>query len=237
MQYLLAAMGACATILVFCFLDETIHHKGVDSIRKERRLVRESKSEIELIEERKNLGSIGRWLESRDWVVVWLNPVAPLRLLVHPHVVAISLNCSFVLMSTYTVLVPLSQTLAPRYNITNTAILGCVYLASGCGNIISGQLTGKYSDHILAVWFKRRGSVYVPEDRLRAALIGGGGVLPIAVLSLGWVLEKGTGTSGLVISIILLVLNGMGLMVCKILNFRFAITDFFFFSVDGVDTQ
>lgn len=213
MQFLLAAMGALATILVFCFLDETIHHKGVDSIRNERRLKREAKSQVELVKERESLGVVGRWLESRDFVVVWLNPVAPLRLLVHPHIVAVSLNCSFVLMSTYTVLVPLSQTLAPRYNITNTAILGCVYLASGTGNILAGRLTGMYSDHILAVWFKRRGSVYVPEDRLRAALIGGGGVLPIAVLSLGWVLEKGTGTSGLVISILLLVLNGMGLMV------------------------
>lgn len=34
-------------------------------------------------------------------------------------------------MSTYAILIPLGYTLAPRYNITNAAILGCFYLASG----------------------------------------------------------------------------------------------------------
>ncbi|KAJ8291746.1 Quinidine resistance protein 3 [Rhodotorula toruloides] len=106
-------------------------------------------------------------------------------------------------MSTYTILVPLSQTLAPRYNITNAAILGCFYLAQGVGNATASRYTGRYADWTLKRWLKRRGGVYVPEDRLYAALIGGGVILPCSVLALGWVLDKGTGKVGLAFACVL----------------------------------
>lgn len=67
-----------------------------------------------------------------------------------------SLNSSFVLMSTYAVLVPLSYTVAPRYNITNIALLGCFYLAQGVGNAAASQVTGRYADWMLRKWAKKR---------------------------------------------------------------------------------
>lgn len=116
-------------------------------------------------------------------------------------------------MSTYTILVPLSQTVAPRYNITNAAILGCFYLAQGVGNAVASRYTGRYADWMLKRWLRRRKGVYVPEDRLYASLIGGGCILPLSVLALGWVLEKGSGKVGLAWVAILLFVDGIGLMV------------------------
>lgn len=109
-------------------------------------------------------------------------------------------------------LVPLSQTVAPRYNITNTALLGCFYLAQGVGNACASLVTGRYADWTLKYWLKRRQGVYIPEDRLRATLVGAGGILPGSVLALGWVLDRVEGKVGLGLTVVLLFLDGVGLM-------------------------
>ncbi|GEM11038.1 MFS transporter [Rhodotorula toruloides] len=239
MQYLLMSLGFSAFALVlFCF-PETAHAKGIDVVRQERLQERSEKEGVkvdalEKDEERRRaeMGWVRRQWDRLAWV--WLNPLAPLRLLLHPNIAAMSLNSSFTLMSTYSefprlrstlikrltssfalfaaILVPLSQTLAPRYNITNAAILGCFYLAQGVGNATASRYTGRYADWTLKRWLKRRGGVYVPEDRLYAALLGGGFILPCSVLALGWVLDKGTGKVGLAFAVVLLFIDGIGLM-------------------------
>ena len=55
--------------------------------------------------------------------------------------------------------------------------------------------------------------MYVAEDRLKATLIGGGFILPVAVLALGWTFEKASGKGGLAAAVILLFIDGVGLMV------------------------
>ncbi|KAJ8291748.1 Itaconate transport protein [Rhodotorula toruloides] len=208
MQYLLMSLGFSAFALVLLCFPETAHAKGIDVVRQERLQERAEKEgvEVEVLEkDEERRRAEMRWLR-RQWAGVawvWLNPLAPLRLLLHPNIAAMSLNSSFTLMSTYTILVPLSQTLAPRYNITNAAILGCFYLAQGVGNATASRYTGRYADWTLKRWLKRRGGVYVPEDRLYAALIGGGVILPCSVLALGWVLDKGTGKVGLAFACVL----------------------------------
>lgn len=102
--------------------------------------------------------------------------------------------------------------MAPRYNITNAALLGCFYLAQGLGNISVARVTGRYADWTLARWLKRRHGVYVAEDRLRATLIGAGGILPASVLTLGWILDRVGGKAGLGLTVVLLFFNGVGLM-------------------------
>ncbi|EMS23228.1 hypothetical protein NBRC10512_007380 [Rhodotorula toruloides] len=208
MQYFLMSLGFSAFALVLLCFPETAHAKGIDVVRQERLQERAEKEgvEFEVLEKeeerrRAEMGWVRRQWDGVAWV--WLNPLAPLRLLLHPNIAAMSLNSSFTLMSTYTILVPLSQTLAPRYNITNAAILGCFYLAQGVGNATASRYTGRYADWTLKRWLKRRGGVYVPEDRLYAALIGGGVILPFSVLALGWVLDKGTGKVGLAFACVL----------------------------------
>lgn len=88
MQFLLFGMGMVATIGLFVFLPETAHHRGMDDIllkRRQRREEEESRREKEGLETRKT-----SWWErkSENWVFVWLNPLTPLKMLVHPHVLA-----------------------------------------------------------------------------------------------------------------------------------------------------
>ena len=116
MQWLLFAMGACASVLVvrtppsvcgnlasptpsqYFALPETSHARGVDLIRAERAERRE-----EARRERKERGeedaveSTGWWHRlTSDWVVVWINPLAPLKLLAQPHILAmVCLSLSF----------------------------------------------------------------------------------------------------------------------------------------------
>ncbi|KAK4049269.1 hypothetical protein OIV83_004205 [Microbotryomycetes sp. JL201] len=205
MQWLLFAMGASGALLCAFCLPETAHQRGVDLIREERKQL--------AIEEGRN----GDVTEQKPWwkpdvTIVWMNPLRPLRLLLLPHILALSLNSSFVLMSTYTVLVPLSQTVAPRYSINNAALLGLFYLAQGCGNLCASPFAGRYADWMLKHYLKKRNGVYLPEDRLRATLIGGAFLLPTSVLVLGWILEKVDGKAGLALTVILLFTNGAGLM-------------------------
>ncbi|GAA5992480.1 hypothetical protein JCM10908_000839 [Rhodotorula pacifica] len=223
MQWLLAGLGASAFILVLLVFPETAHSRGIDLIKEERAQARAARdADVQPSDDEKVAGEqeptagptrrswIRRRMEGFAWV--WINPAAPIRLLLHPNIAAMSLNSSFTLMSTYTILVPLSQTVAPRYNITNSAILGCFYLAQGIGNAVATRYTGRYADWMLQRWLRKRNGVYVPEDRLYASLIGGGCILPLAVLALGWVLDKGTGKAGLAWVVILLFIDGIGLM-------------------------
>ena len=70
-----------------------------------------------------------------------------------------SINSSFTLLTTYVLLVPLTYTMAPRYGITNVAIIGCLYLPQGVGNIVGSRIGGKYADWTVAKWIEKRGYV------------------------------------------------------------------------------
>ncbi|GAA5901028.1 hypothetical protein JCM8208_007597 [Rhodotorula glutinis] len=229
MQWLLMSLGFSAFALVFFFLPETAHVKGVDVVRQERLQHRADEAGIDVevleLEEEERRAEMG-WARRRwDEVVwVWINPLGPVKLLAHPTILAISLNSSFTLMSTYTILVPLTSTLAPRYNITNSALLGCFYLAQGVGNAAASRFTGMYADWTLRRWLRLRGGHYYPEDRLRATLIGGGIILPLSVIALGWVLERGAGKVGLAFAVLLLFVDGIGLM-CVLTPANTYITD------------
>ncbi|GAA6038819.1 hypothetical protein JCM8097_002911 [Rhodosporidiobolus ruineniae] len=218
MQWLLFAMGVLASAIILFFFPETAHARGIDVIRAQHLAARAEKLGVdpEKLEEQEEaevekLGRLRRmWARLDPWV--WMNPLAPLKLLLHPNILGMSVTSSFVLMSTYTVLVPLSSTVAPRYNITNAAILGCFYLSQGVGNAVASRYTGMWADWTLKHWLKKRNGVYVPEDRLKATLIGAGLVLPGSVLALGWVLDRVGGKVGLAWTIVLLFVDGVGLM-------------------------
>jgi hypothetical protein len=82
----------------------------------------------------------------------------------------------------------------------------------GIGNAFASQFTGKFADYTFSKWIEKRNGTYVPEDRLRATLIGGGIILPCSVLALGWVMEKAGGKVGLAFAVLLLFVDGVGLM-------------------------
>lgn len=77
-----------------------------------------------------------------------------------------------------------------RYNINNAAILGCLYLAPGLGNLIGSRLAGIQADKVVRTWLTKRG-YRRPEDRLRACLFGSWLLMPATLIAAGWLIKTG----------------------------------------------
>jgi hypothetical protein len=58
----------------------------------------------------------------------------------------------------------------------------------------------------------KRNGERIPEDRLHASLISGGIIVPLSLLGTGFTMQYWTTTGGLVLSLIFLVISGIGLM-------------------------
>lgn len=105
----------------------------------------------------------------------------------------------------------MTYTLGPRYKISNAALQGTFFLAPGIGNIIGARIAGRLADSTVAKWLEKR-NAWVPEDRLRSTLWGAGIVLPLGVLGSGFTMQFFLGYGGLALSLIFLVVCGIGLM-------------------------
>ena len=66
------------------------------------------------------------------------------------------------------------------------------------------------SDRILVKWRERRGGVWVPEDRLRATLLGAGLLVPGSLILFALVMMYVEGIPGIALILVLLFLNGLG---------------------------
>ncbi|KAL7415549.1 major facilitator superfamily domain-containing protein [Mrakia frigida] len=183
MQWFLAGMGALGCFLVAFFLPETWHGPTPHDLAKQ--------------------------ATGKRFVIYWFHPFRAVALLKMPNILLISLNSSFTLLTTYVLLVPLTYTMAPRYGISNVAIVGCLYLPQGFGNIAGSRVGGVYADRTVAKWIKKRG-YRRPEDRLYSTLFGGAVVLPVAILGAGWSMDTGAG--GVAVPCVFLFLSGVGLM-------------------------
>jgi len=121
-------------------------------------------------------------------------------------------SCRFtVLLTDFVLLVPLAYTMGVRYNISNEALIGACFLPAGLGSMIGAPLSGRLSDRLVVYYRKRRGGVWYPEDRLRAALPGALILVPLSVLFSGLLTEYVPGTLGLVLNLVCLFMNGLGI--------------------------
>ncbi|KAI0088844.1 major facilitator superfamily domain-containing protein [Irpex rosettiformis] len=144
---------------------------------------------------------------------VWLNPFKNIILLRSPNVLFISLAEGCVVITDYVLLVPIAYTFGQKYGITNEAIIGALCIPVGLGNIIGSNLAGRYSDKLVISLRERRGGVWVPEDRLRATLLGGIILTPCSILVSGFAIQFTEGRLSIIINTICLVLNGVGVSV------------------------
>ncbi|KZV62760.1 MFS general substrate transporter [Peniophora sp. CONT] len=149
-------------------------------------------------------------IEEQRWRFTFLNPFANLVLLRSPVVLSTCLIATSILMTDFLILNPLSYTIGEAYGIRNEALIGLFFVPAGVGNLIGAPLAGRISDTIVVKWRKRRAGVWVPEDRLRAALLGAGVLVPFSILFFGLITTFVPGHLGIALTLVVLFMNGIG---------------------------
>jgi hypothetical protein len=76
--------------------------------------------------------------------------------------------------------------------------------------IVGAGVAGRLSDHIIIKWRKLRMGKWVPEDRLRAALLAAGVLVLVPVLVSSVVTKYVSGTPGMGINLACLFIAGAG---------------------------
>ncbi|KAH9890473.1 MFS general substrate transporter [Cubamyces lactineus] len=184
-QWALFFMGVGAYIPIALWLPETLHPE---------------------VAKKKFLEAAGG---DEERTFVWLNPFRSLALLRSPNILITTIAGTTALLTDYALLIPLSYTIGRAYNITNEAIIGMFFLASGVGNIIGAPLAGHLADRAVIKGRERRGGQWYPEDRLRATLSGALFLVPLSTLFSGLATQFVPGMTGIVINVVCLFVNGV----------------------------
>jgi MFS family permease len=214
LQLVFCGLSASAFLLMYTQLPETSHPgtRGVDRALKAERVVAGVGDEDDY---------------PQKWKWVWLNPFASLALLRAPNILAVvrtllsfpadqsdlvlqAVAGSFALLTDFIMFVPSMYTFGKQYHIKNEAYVGLLFLSIGLGNMIGAPVAGRLSDWMVVRWRKRRGGVWVPEDRLRATLVGAGVFAPLSVLLSGIFTRFVPAPLGIILNVAVLFINGVG---------------------------
>ncbi|KAJ7084871.1 major facilitator superfamily domain-containing protein [Mycena belliarum] len=185
--YLQAALGGFATILVFFFLPETIHHKRSTEL----------------------VGLSRKQKAHKLWQ--WTSPFRVLKLYRYPNLIIAALGTSALVWNMYSLLTPIRYIINPRFALTSPIQSGLFYLAPGCGYIAGTFFGGRWADHTVKKWIEIRG-VRVPEDRLRSCVPFMGAIIPVCMIIYGWSIEKKAG--GIALPVIVMFLQGFAQLFC-----------------------
>ncbi|KAK8065764.1 Multidrug transporter of the major facilitator superfamily [Apiospora hydei] len=188
--WLQTAMSGLASLLAVVFIPETIHQRRWSSIPKEKRLC------------------------------AVLSAINPLRLVVlfqNLKLVCVSMASSSLVFNMYSFLAPIVYVINPRLNLTTPLESGLFYLAPGCGYLAGTFFGGRWSDHVVKKWIRKRDGHRKPEDRLRSAVPWMGLGIPGSLLIYGWCLEYNRG--GIPVIVISMFVQGFSqLMIFPSLN-------------------
>jgi MFS family permease len=110
----------------------------------------------------------------------------------------------------YSLLTPIRYVINPRFRLTSSLDSGLFYLAPGGGYLLGAFFGGRWADHVVKKWIRRRGE-RIPEDRLRSVLFSMGIVLPGCMLIYGWSIEKKKG--GIALPIIVMFAQGFAQLI------------------------
>ncbi|KAH0839018.1 hypothetical protein FOPE_05404 [Fonsecaea pedrosoi] len=186
--WLQSALGGLAAVLVILLLPETIPEKKIHELREY------SQKE--------------RTLRIIHWV-------SPLRIAVllfsYPNLIIAGLSSSALVWNMYGLLTPIRYVLNPRFHLTSPIQSGLFYIAPGCGYLLGTFFGGRWADHIVKKWIRKKNR-RVAEDRLRSCYVFVGGVVPACMLIYGWSVEKAVG--GIPLPVAAMFLQGVAQLFC-----------------------
>ena len=188
--WLQSALGGVATVLVVFFLPETIPERRIDG------------EELKVLSRTQRAKKIGGWI----------NPIRVVVLLFeYPNLIAVAAASSSLVWNMYSLLTPIRYVLNPRFHLTSPIQSGLFYIAPGCGYLLGTFFGGRWADHVVKKWIRKRGR-RVPEDRLKSCLWSMGAVIPGCMLVYGWSVEKAVG--GVPLPVLAMFVQGVAQLLC-----------------------
>jgi hypothetical protein len=187
--WLQTALGGCGTLLVFFFFPETYPHLT-----------------------KSDMAGKTMWQKAK---YLW-HRISPLQVAImlskYPNLFCTGLAAGALVWNQYSLLTPIRYVLNPRFNLTSPIQTGLFYIAPGCGYLVGTLMGGRWADHTVKKWIRKRGGVRVPEDRLKSCLIFLGGVIPGCILIYGWTVEKAVG--GIPVPVLAMFFQGVAQLFC-----------------------
>lgn len=180
--WLQTGLAGVALVGSYFLLPETIYHKKIDDL-----VGYSGTAKVNVL-----LGMINPWRVIQLWE--------------YPNLLLTGLASASLVWNMYSLLTPIRYVLNPRFHLTTPLQGGLFYLAPGCGYLLGTFVGGRYADHIVKKYIKKRG-IRIPEDRLYSALPFTGIVIPTCVLIYGWCVEKNVG--GIPLTVVALFLQGI----------------------------
>lgn len=118
--------------------------------------------------------------------------------------------CGLLSWSQYALLSSPRHILVTQFNLTSPLISGLFYLSPAAGFLLGTLVGGRFSDHTVRQWIKRRDGLRLPQDRLRSGFASWFLVIPAASLIFGWGIEKHVG--GLALPIVTAFFSAAGIL-------------------------
>ncbi|KAJ6011381.1 hypothetical protein N7451_002793 [Penicillium sp. IBT 35674x] len=187
--WLQTALGGLGTLLVFFFFPETYPHLAkADPAQKT------TKQKAKFLWHRVNPARVG------------------VLLFTYPNLFFAGLAAGALVWNQYSLLTPIRYVLNPRFHLTSPIESGLFYIAPGCGYLVGTFMGGRWADHTVKKWIRKRGGVRVPEDRLKSCLVFLGIVIPGCILIYGWTVEKAVG--GIPVPVLAMFIQGIAQLFC-----------------------
>ncbi|KAK5737027.1 hypothetical protein LTR17_006988 [Elasticomyces elasticus] len=185
--WLQTALAAASSVAVILLIPETIHHA--------------KKAELVGLPRKQQVRKL----------CSWLNPWRVIVLFRYPNLLIAGVASSSLVWNMYSLLTPIRYVLNPRFGLSSPLQSGLFYIAPGCGYLIGTFFGGRWADHVVKKWIKKRGH-RVPEDRLRSCIVALGIVLPACMIIYGWSIEKEVG--GIPLPVIVMFIQGVAQLFC-----------------------
>lgn len=185
-----AALGGLATVLLLCFLPETI-----------------PRTKLGTLQEIPN--TTGRAVKMLSWMSPWRVVVL---LFSYPNLLITGLASSALIWNMYSILTAIRYVLNPRFDLTSPIQSGLFYIAPGCGYLAGSPLGGRLADSMVKKWIRKRGGARIAEDRLRSCYVWLGVVLPVSIILYGWSVQAEFG--GIALPVITLFVQGAVQWLC-----------------------